>query len=142
MGGPVAEEVRMSVENVSTVQAIYAAFGAGDVAGVLAHVQRDTQWDFAGARPEVPWHRPVDGADAVPAFFGTLAEAVDFQRFEPRVFVHAGPHVMVEVRMAYVVRATGRAVEMDQIHWWTLRDGKVARLRHFEDTAQVAAAVA
>jgi len=31
-------------------------------------------------------------------------------------------------------------VREEQLQWWTVRDGRIAGLRHFEDTAQVIAA--
>ena len=131
----------MSIENVGTIQSIYAAFGRGDVAAILARVTPQTQWSFAGARPEVPWHRPVDGADELPGFFGAIGEAMAFERFEPREFIHCGPHVIVDVHLEYTVRATGLRVVEDQLQWWTLDgEGRVARLVHYEDTAQVLAA--
>jgi hypothetical protein len=46
------------------------------------------------------------------------------------------------VRIAYGVKKTGKKVDEEQIHWWTLDDGgKVSRMPHYEDTAQVLAAV-
>ena len=132
----------MSIENVTTVQIIYEAFGRADVAAILARVRPDPEWDFAGAKSEVPWHRAVHGSAELPRFFGALMDSVSLERFEPREFVHCGPHVMVDVHIAYTVKRTGSKVEMDQIHWWTLDDGKVSRLRHYEDTAQVLRAVA
>ena len=130
----------MSVENVSTIQTIYEAFGRGDVGSILARVQPNTRWDFAGGSREVPWHRPVENAKGLPGFFGAMIENITIERFEPREFVHCGPHVMVDVHITYTVKNTGAKVDMDQIHWWTLEDGKVVRLRHYEDTAQVVAA--
>jgi ketosteroid isomerase-like protein len=130
------------LDNVKTVQAIYEAFGRGDVSAILARVTPDTAWDFAAPQPAAAWHAPVRGAGEVPRFLGDLGGSVEITRFEPREFVHSGPHVMVDVRIEYTVRSSGKAVAMDQIHWWTLADGRVARLRHFEDSAQVAAATA
>ena len=130
----------MSVGNVSTIQAIYEAFGRGDVAAILARVRPDTHWDFAGGSPDVAWHKPVHGTAELPLFFKALTENVSIERFEPREFVHCGPHVMVDVHIAYTVKENGAKVDMDQIHWWTFEDGKVLRLRHYEDTAQVVAA--
>ena len=134
----------MSIDNVKTIQETYQAFGAGDVAAIQARCTPDTRWGFAAAYPEaVSWHRPVEGRDGLPRFFGDIGQAVEFQAFELREFVHCGPHVLVEVHLAYTVRATGAKVEMDQVHWWTLDpDGRIANMRHFEDSAQVLQAVA
>jgi uncharacterized protein len=132
----------MSIDRIASVQAIYAAFGAGDVPAIQARVADDTLWDFNGARAEVPWHKPVAGRAGVAQFLQTFMESVEVQRFEPREFIHSGEHVIVEIRLQYKLRATGREVAEDQLHWWTFDDSdKVARLRHFEDTAQVLAAV-
>src|SRR5207253_2506657 len=109
----------MSVENVTAVQNLYAAFGKGDVPTILAAVRPDTAWSFNGALPAAPWHRPVRGVGELPAFFQAMGESIELRRFEPREFVHCGPHVMVEVQIGYVVRKTGKIVDMTQIHWWT-----------------------
>lgn len=127
----------MSESNIAVIQDIYAAFGRGDVPAILERVTPDTRWDYDVSDSDVPWHVPVVGRDEVPRFLGAFAENVELGRFEPAAFMDCGDHVLVHVRIAYAVKATGRQVEMDQLHWWTLRDGRAARLRHFEDTAQV-----
>ena len=132
----------MSIENVAAVQAIYAAFGKGDLAAIQARVAPATQWDFNGGRAEVPWHKPATSRAQVAEFLGTFGQSNEVQRFEPREFISSGPHVIVEIKLQYRVRSTGRQVTQDQLHWWTFgADRLVTRLRHFEDTAQVLAAV-
>jgi ketosteroid isomerase-like protein len=127
----------MSAENIRIIQSIYAAFGKGDVAGVLTHVAEDTQWDFDVSASPVPWHQPVTRKDEVPRFLAAFVENVELAAFEPKLFIHSDDHVVAHIHIAYKVRRSGKPVDMDQLHWWTLRDGKVTRLRHFEDTAQV-----
>ena len=34
----------------------------------------------------------------------------------------------------------GKHVDEEQLHWWTVQNGAISRLRHFEDTALVVAA--
>lgn len=132
----------MDIDHVAAIQAIYAAFGQGDIAAIQQRVASDTHWDFNGARTAVPWHRPVESRSGVAEFLGTFGSQVEVQHFEPREFIHSGKHVVVEIRLQYTVRATGRQVTQDQLHWWTFdADHLVARLRHFEDTAQVLEAV-
>lgn len=132
----------MTIENVKTIQEIYDAFGRRSIEEILARVTADTEWAFNGASPEVPWHRTARGRDGLMAFFGTLGEEVEFRSFSPREFLHCGPHVVVDVSMEYTVKATARLVSQSQLHWWTLDgSGRVRRLMHYEDTAQVLAAV-
>jgi uncharacterized protein len=128
--------------HVRAIESLYAAFLRGDVPAIQALCAEDTTWGFAGAQPDrVPWHRPVQGRAALPGFVATVAEAVAFEAFEPQRFVANGDEVIVQVRMRYVVRATGRVVDMVQVHWWTLdAASRVRSLMHYEDTAQVVSA--
>ncbi len=133
----------MSEANVKTIQAIYGAFGRGDVATILASVTDDTEWTFNGAQPQiVAWHEPYRGKAALPKFFAAMSENMALEAFEPRGFFDSGEHVIVHVRIAYTVRKTGRKVDEEQLHWWTLASGKIRRLVHFEDTRQVCDACA
>jgi uncharacterized protein len=127
--------------NVQTIQAIYAAFGKGDVPSILGMVTDDAEFSFAGASLAVPWHGPWRAAAGITRFFGAVAEGVEFRTFEPLSFAAGSDTVAVRLRLTYQVRRTGRMVDEHQVHWWTLRDGKVCGLVHFEDTAQVVAAV-
>ncbi len=123
--------------NVTLIQSIYEAFGRGDVTFIAARVRTDARWDFNVTESEVPWHVPVTGPSEVPRFLGAFGENVSLEAFEPTQLIATGDEVIAHVRLAYTVKRTGERVDQDQLHWWTVRDGKVARLRHFEDTAQV-----
>jgi hypothetical protein len=121
---------------------MYEAFGRGDVAGVLEHVAETMAWEFNGGRSEVPWHAPVAGRLELSRFFEVFGTNVEVAAFVPREFMPSGPHVLVDVHIEYTVRKTGKRVVQDQIHWWTFDEHQRAtRMRHFEDTAQVLAAV-
>jgi ketosteroid isomerase-like protein len=65
---------------------------------------------------------------------------VTLHAFEPHGFIASGADVVAHLRLAYTVKKTGRRVDEEQLQWWSLADGRVTRLRHFEDTAQVIAA--
>lgn len=129
-----------SAANVALIQSLYEAFGRGDVAFIAARVAPQARWDFNVANSDVPWHQPVTGPDEVPTFIGNLMDNVEMEAFEPRHFMATGEDVIAHVKLAMTIRRNGRHVEEEQLHWWKVRDGKVAGLRHFEDTAQVVAA--
>lgn len=126
--------------NQELIGSIYGAFGRGDVGFIADRVTPESRWDFAVTESNVPWHVPVTGPAELPRFFGALMDNVELTAFEPVHFVAVGADVICHVRIAYTVKRTGRRVEEEQLHWWTIDHGKVARLRHFEDTAQVIAA--
>ncbi len=48
--------------------------------------------------------------------------------------------VAVRRRVRFRVKPTGKMVDQRQVHWWSMRAGKITGLVHFEDTRQVSAA--
>jgi ketosteroid isomerase-like protein len=133
------EVLNMSEANQKTIEAVYAAFGRGDVPFILDRSSEHTAWDFSvAAASEVPWHQPVRSRTELPGFFQAMAENVTFEAFEPRAFVTDGRNVIVKLRVAYTVKRTGRRVDEEQVQWWSFDDaGRIAGLRHYEDTASV-----
>lgn len=127
-------------DNVRVVKEIYEALGRGDVAEVLARMTEEARWDFNVGASDVPWHAPATGPIEIQRFLGRFVENVTITAFEPRRFIDSGDDVVVDVHLAYTVKRTGKRVEGQQLHWWSLAAFRVTRLRHFEDTAQVIAA--
>jgi ketosteroid isomerase-like protein len=131
----------MSEANQKTIEAVYSAFGRGDVPFILERVSDGTRWDFNTAASDVPWHKPVESRQQLPAFFQAMADHIQIEAFEPRMFLSAGRDVVVKLRLAYTVKRTGKRVDEEQVQWWSFDDGgRIAGLRHYEDTAMVKAA--
>ena len=130
----------MSEANIALIQSIYAAFGRGDVEFIAANTAEGAGWGFNVSDSPVPWHQPVVGPKEVPLFLAAFNQNVEIEAFEPRRFIPSGEDVVVHLGLSYPVKRTGKRVREEQLQWWTVRNGKVAGLRHFEDTAQVLAA--
>ncbi len=121
---------------IETVQAIYGAFGRGDVPAILAALRDDVEWEHDSVDHGVPWLRPRRGRQAVGDFFIDLS-AVGIEGFEPRSFLASADQVAVVIAFEGVVKATGRRIRDLEMHLWTFApDGKVARFRHVVDTHQ------
>ena len=130
------------MSNEQTVKDLYAAFQRGDVAAILGYVTDDVDWrnDEVESR-ECPWNGNFSGKTALPGFFKTLADELDFKLFTPKRVVAAGDAVAVHLRIESVVRRTGRPLKNDVVHLWTFDgSGRVASYRHFNDTAAEIAA--
>lgn len=131
----------MSEANQKTIEAVYAAFGRGDVPFILDKVTEGTRWDFSVAASDVPWHSPIGSRQQLPTFFQAMAENIQMEAFEPRAILSAGRDVVVKLRIAFTVKRTGKRVDEEQVQWWSFDDaGRIASLRHYEDTAMVQAA--
>jgi ketosteroid isomerase-like protein len=139
----IGEERLVSAEqNIATVKAIYDAFGRGDVEAILEQCTDDVDWATDSALEVAPWHGAKHGKAEVPSFFAAIAETGPVTEFTPLSFTsNDDGDVMVFIRYAFTVTATGKDVAMNLHHYWRFRDAKVAYVRASEDTALVAAAL-
>ena len=127
----------MSEANIQTMQDLYAAFGRGDVAAILASVSDDVTWGPDSVATEVPWYGLRRGREGVGDFFATLQREVEFTQFEPRFFAATGNHVLVHVDIGYKLKKNGKGASVGSLHEFELENGKVKSFRGYEDTASV-----
>ena len=130
------------MSNEQTVKDVYAAFQRGDVAAIVALVSDDVDWrnDAVESR-ECPWNGDFSGKANLPAFFGAVGGELDIKVFDVNAIAATGPHVYVTLRIESTVRKNGRALKNDAVHFWTFDEaGRIARYRHFNDTAAELAA--
>src|SRR4051812_2953852 len=94
-------------ENERIVREMYAAFGRGDIAGVLDTLADDVEWRLAGPS-ELPYAGLHRGRDEVAKFFETFSQAAEFEVFEPQEYFSKGDKVVVLGHERQRVRATGQ----------------------------------
>jgi hypothetical protein len=124
--------------NTETVQALYAAFGRGDMPAILAALAEDIEWEHDWGGAPLALYAPRRGRDAVPGFFAALAP-FEFLRFEPFAFLEGPDMVFALIHVHLRHRETGREFRDMEGHLWSFGpDGLVRRLRHFLDTRQFA----
>lgn len=132
----------MSDAKIAAVQRLYAAVGRNDVDGVLAELGENVDWAPEAVSSSAPWYGSYRGKADVPRFFQAIGTAVDITDFTPLAYTSNDTDVMVPVRFAYTVKATGRSVAMTMQHWWRFDGGKIVFFRGAEDSEQSAAAFA
>jgi ketosteroid isomerase-like protein len=130
------------MSNVETVQAIYEAFGRGDIPFILEQLADDVRWeDGAAADHGVPWLKPGVGRDHVAGFFGELG-AIEFRGFDVTNVMGDGDVVMALIDLKATYNPTGKAFDGLEVHVWRFGpDGKVASFNHVVDTHQMVLAV-
>jgi len=117
------------MDHVITAQAIYEAFGRGDVPAILKHLAVDIAWDQDAPAYGVPIYEPGTGKAHVERFFAALQD-LEFLRFEPTNFLSGGNQVAVPINVQVRVKATGRLVKALEVHLWTFGDdGKVSSIQ-------------
>ena len=129
----------MSADNLAIVKGIYDAFGRGDVAGVLGDksgycLARSENFPYAD-------HNPYRGPEAVAA--GVFARCVgEWKGFAVAMndLIDGGDRIVAIGRYSGSSKATGRSMNPQAVHVWTLEDGKVVAFQQYIDTLDVARA--
>jgi uncharacterized protein len=125
--------------NLEVVKEAYAAFGRGDITALLAGVDPNPDWEFAGPK-DISWAGSFHDYDGVKKFFAAIAGDAEFDAFEPQTFVAQGDRVVVLGFERVRIKRTGRTYES---HWamaFTLAGGRITKFREYTDTATIAAA--
>ena len=129
----------MSDGNIEVVRGMYEAFGAGDIAGIIARQAEDTVWDHSGP-PGNPLNRVFEGHAGVGEFFEILGGTQETLEFEPKEFFASGDRVVAVGFFRFRVTATGKEWESDWAMTYTLRDGLITHWRPIFDMSAEAAA--
>ena len=136
----------MSVEqeNIKLIREMFAAFDRGDIPFVLDMVDDDADWQspvIGAVSEQIPWARIRRGKAEVAGFFREINEHMQIEKMEAGAYTAQGDRVVVEGKNRGTIRANGRSYEHDWIMVFTLRQGKIARMRHYYDTADLLAAM-
>ena len=131
-----------AMSNEQTVRNVYDAFQRGDVAAITAMVADNVDWRNDGVESrECPWNGNFSGKANLPGFFQAVGENLDLSVFDVKAIAASGAHVAVHLRIEGKVLKNGRDFKNDAVHFWTFDEGgKIARYRHFNDTAMELAA--
>ena len=128
------EQVELSEQhNLDLVRRIYAAFGQGDLEGILVALDPQVSWRTPGA-PDLPTGGLRHGLQAVREFFPLLLNTFDIAEFQPHDFLAAGDKVVVLGTSREGPKGSGRLVDFRWVHVFTFRDGKIVA---FEEPADV-----
>ncbi|MBV9946961.1 MAG: nuclear transport factor 2 family protein [Myxococcales bacterium] len=127
----------MSEKNIQTAQAIYAAFGRGDLPGVLEHIHEELRhFGVVAANADAPWQKQISKKADVPRFFQALAENLEFTRFEPGAFAASADHVYCTVTWDATIKKNGKKMTQTVFHRFTFKQGRVVEWQGTEDTAK------
>ena len=125
-------------ENLKTIQAVYAAFGRGDVAFIVDQLTDDIRW-VSHFDAIVPWSGDFSGKDQVPGFFDAIFQSVEVETFEPEEWITEGDAVVSLGEFGCRVVKTGKKSRTRWVFIWKFRGGKICSYEQFHDPALAAA---
>ena len=125
--------------NAETIQAVYDAFGKGDIPNVLAAMDPKVEWIEAEG---FPYAGTYVGPDAVlQGVFMRLGTEWDGYQAAPDEVLDAGDTIVGLGHYSGRYKATGKEFRAPFAHVFNLRDGKIVRFRQYTDTALFQAAL-
>jgi ketosteroid isomerase-like protein len=128
----------MSQANVELIRAIYDAFAAGDVPGVLGRMDPAIEWNEAENFPYADGN-PYIGPEAVAGgVFMRCATEWDGFAVQIDEIVDAGDTIVAFGRYLGTYKATGRAQHAQMAHVWRIAGGRAVRFQQYADTLGVA----
>jgi ketosteroid isomerase-like protein len=126
----------MSQENVGLVRAIYEAFAKGDIPTVLNSLHPQIEWReadnfiYADGNPYVGPEAVLSGV------FMRIGEDWEDFSVSPEQVLDAGDMAVSYGYYSGTYKKNGEKVRAQFAHFFTVRDGKVARFQQYTDTAQ------
>jgi ketosteroid isomerase-like protein len=137
----------LTTDHIAAVGSIYEAFGRGDLDALVAPLADDVSWDADWAQhfaqnAGLDMFRPRHGKADVIEFFENLA-AFTVHDFQVLDMLASERQVVVQVLIdcSYPAELGGGRYRDEELHLWTFnRDGTIAALRHYVDTAKHIAA--
>lgn len=126
------------MSGTALMTSLYEAFGHGDVPTVLGAMDPEVHWHEAESNPYQPSGAPWVGPEAVlNNLFVRLAGEWDGFTVTPATYHEAGDTVTVQGRYTGTYKATGKSVDAQFCHVWTLKAGKIVHFQQYTDTAQM-----
>jgi len=124
--------------NVQILKDVYEAAERDDIPSVLAAFDPEIEWREAEGHPYQPDGTAWVGVDTVRQnLFMNLDAEWDGFTVSPVQYHDAGDTVVVECRYSGVHNTTGKALDAQACHVWTLSQGKVTSFQQYVDTAQL-----
>ncbi len=128
--------------NVAVVDGLYQAFAKGDIPGALGAMDANIVWNEAEGFPYAD-RNPYKGPEAVlNGVFARIGAEWEYWNLT-NIQLHEMSNNMVLATLRYEAKhkTTGKTINSQTAHLWTLKDGKIVAFQQFTDTKQAAAAV-
>ncbi|WP_223033135.1 ester cyclase [Hanstruepera marina] len=125
--------------NLAIISTAYDAFAKGDVEGVVATFSPDIVWYEAEGNPYAD-KNPYKGAnEIVEGVFGRVVNEWDgFKLVNIKLHEMSENQVLATLRYNGTNKATGKSIDAQVAHHWTLENGKITGFQQYADTRQLA----
>lgn len=127
----------VGADPLPVVKQLYAAFDRGDLQAVTDTVSEDIVWTQYGPEYSLPFAGIFHGRAGVSQFFKLVDETLTDVHAGQREFQVAGNHVIVPGWEESTVRSTGGHYRVNNVHVFTVANGKITQFEEYIDNADV-----
>lgn len=129
---------RVEDKNINLVQTLYSDFATGNVPAVLQMLDPKIVWNEAENFPYAD-KNPYIGPNAVlEGVFARLGAEWEYWNLTDQKYYEAkSGEIIVTGRYKAKNKMTGKEINVQFVHMWTLEDGLVTRFQQYADTQQV-----
>jgi len=129
---------RIEDKNMNIIQILYSAFARGDIPAVLQMLDPKIVWNEAENFPYADGN-PYIGPNAVlEGVFKRLGTEWEYWNLTDQKYYEAkSGEIIVTGRYKAKNKMTGKEINVQFVHMWTLEDGLVIRFQQYADTEQV-----
>lgn len=126
-------------KNPAIIDGLYKAFAAGDIPAVLGAMDAKIVWNEAEGNAYADGN-PYIGPDAVMngVFARVGAEWDNFKLNNIQLHEMSNDKVLATLRYTGKYKKTGKSIDAQVAHLWTLKDGKIIAFQQYVDTKQLA----
>ncbi|MEO6865135.1 MAG: nuclear transport factor 2 family protein [Gemmatimonadaceae bacterium] len=124
--------------NREQIQSLYEAFGRGDAGTVLGAFDPEIIWNEAENSTYADRNPYVGPQQVGEGVFGRIGAEWEGFTVTPETILQDGDVVVALGRYRGTFMATGRRLDAQFVHVWTLRGERITRFQQYTDTAQYA----
>jgi uncharacterized protein len=129
-------------KDVEIVQNLYADFAKGDVPAVLQKFDPKIEWNEAENFPYADGNPYIGPQDVLEGVFARLGTEWEYWNLTEQTYYEANSgEIIVTGRYKAKNKMTGKEINVQFVHMWTLNDGLVTNFQQYADTYQVVEAM-
>lgn len=132
----------MKDKNIDIVQTMYADFAKGDVPAVLQKFDPKIEWNEAENFPYADGNPYVGPQAVLEGVFARLGAEWEYWNLTEQKYYEAkSGEIIVTGRYKAKNKTTGKIINTQFVHMWTLEDGLVTKFQQYADTFQAVEAM-
>lgn len=129
-------------KDVEIVQYIYSAFAKGDVPAVLQNFDPKIVWNEAENFPYADGNPYIGPQAVIDGVFARIGTEWEYWNLTDQTYYEANSgEIIVTGRYKAKNKMTGKEINVQFVHIWTLNDGLVTDFQQYADTYQAVEAM-